>query len=156
MVDRINIFSQVDTDKPADLSRFAPKPRAAAGRPSLSDLQAQPDSSKFVSREPSGAGAARAVPLPHRAELQFNTRASQQTIERFEAPRERLNVSKAEAMERAIAALERELGKGRGDDPPRPPPQTDLFISGLSHVQLRSHAEAIAVDNRAGSRGDLF
>ena len=46
--------------------------------------------------------------------MQFNTRASQQTIERFEALRERLNVSKAEAMERAIAALERELeGEGR-------------------------------------------
>lgn len=115
MVDRINIFSQVDTDKPADLSRFAPKPRAAAGRPSLTDLQAQPDSSKFVSREPVMAPG-RPAPYRYRTgrNMQFNTRASQQTIERFEALRERLNISKAEAMERAIAALERELeGEGR-------------------------------------------
>ena len=110
MVDRINIFSQVDTDKPADLSRFAPKPRAAAGRPSLTDLQAQPDSSKFVSREPVMAPV-RPTPYRHRTgrNMQFNTRASQQTIERFEALRERLNVSKAEVMEHAIAALEEKL-----------------------------------------------
>jgi hypothetical protein len=111
MVDRINIFSQVDTDKPADLSRFAPKPRAGAGRPSLTDLQAQPDSSKFVSREPV---MARAAPYRYRTgrNMQFNTRASQQTIGRFEALRERLNVSKAELIERAIAALEEKLERG--------------------------------------------
>jgi hypothetical protein len=117
MADRIDIFSQVDTpsDNPADLSRFAPKPRAGAGRPSLDDLKAQPDSTKFVSREPVAAPPKRA-PFRYRTgrNQQFNTRASQQTIERFEAIRERLNVSKAAAMERAIDALERELeGEGR-------------------------------------------
>ena len=119
MADRINIFSQVDTPsaKPADLSRFAPKPRAAAGRPSLADLQAQPESAKFVSREPVMAPA-RPEPYRYRTgrNMQFNTRASQQTIERFEALRERLNVSKAEAMEHAIAALEEKLEReGEGD-----------------------------------------
>jgi hypothetical protein len=97
------------------LSRFAPKPRAAAGRPSLADLQAQPESAKFVSREPVIAPV-RPAPYRYRTgrNLQFNTRASQQTIDRFEALRERLNVSKAEVMERAIAALEREVeGQGR-------------------------------------------
>src|SRR4051794_36068148 len=117
MADRINIFSQADqpAENPPDLSRFAPKPRAAAGRPSLADLQAQPESAKFVSREPVITPVS---PAPYRyrtgRNLQFNTRASQQTIDRFEALRERLNVSKAEVMERAIAALEREVeGQGR-------------------------------------------
>lgn len=112
MADRIDIFSQVD--KPADLSRFAPKPRAGAGRPSLADLQAQPDSTKFISREPVAAPA-KPAPFRYRTgrNLQFNTRASQQTIDRFESIRSRLNISKAAAMERAIAALEREL-EGQG------------------------------------------
>ncbi len=118
MADRINIFSQVDQPaaKPSDLSRFAPKPRAAAGRPSLADLQAQPDGSKFVSREPVVAPL-RPAPYRYRTgrNQQFNTRASQQTIDRFDAMRERLGISKTELMERAIAALERELEE-RGEE----------------------------------------
>src|SRR3954452_5777203 len=119
MADRINIFSQADQPaaKPADLSRFAPTTRVAAGRPSLADLQAQPDDRKFVSREPVIAPA-RSAPYRYRTgrNQQINTRASQQTIDRFEAMRERLGVSKAELMERSIAALEEKLereGEGR-------------------------------------------
>lgn len=133
MADRINIFSQVDQPaaKPTDLSRFAPKPRAAAGRPSLADLQAQPDDSKFVSREPVIAPA-RPAPYRYRTgrNQQFNTRASQQTIDRFEAMRDRLGVSKAELMERAIAALEEKLergGEGRGGSHPRETAKCEVF-----------------------------
>jgi hypothetical protein len=125
MADRINIFAQAEPPaaKTADLSRFTPKPRAAEGRPSLADLQAQPAESKFVSREPVIAPT-RPAPYRYRTgrNQQFNTRASQQTIDRFDAMHERLGVSKAELMERAIAALEEKLereGEGRGSSHPR-------------------------------------
>jgi hypothetical protein len=108
MVERIDIFSQAD--RPAtDLSRFTPKQRPGEGRPSIAELQARPDTGKFVSREP--VAAPKSPPYRHRTgrNQQFNTRASQHTIDRFESLRVQMRVSKAEAMERAIDALEEKL-----------------------------------------------
>jgi hypothetical protein len=104
MADRIDPFAQ---NEPG-LSRFQPKPPGAINRPSMAELEQRPDSGKFVSREPASP---KPKPYRHRTgrNLLFNTRASQQTIDRFEALRVRLNVSKAEAIERAIAALEEKL-----------------------------------------------
>jgi hypothetical protein len=111
MAERIDPFAQ--EEKPP-LSRFQPKPPGNPGRPSLTDLEQRPDSGKFISREPVAAPEKPAL-FRHRTgrNLQFNTRASQHTIERFEALRARLNISKAATMERAIDALEREL-EGQG------------------------------------------
>lgn len=108
MPQRIDPFAQ---DEPT-LSRFQPKPPGAVKRPSMAELEQRPDSGKFVSREPAPI---QPPPYRHRTGRNqlFNTRASVDYINRFETLRARLNTSKAITLERAIAALEREL-EGQG------------------------------------------
>ncbi len=105
--ERADIFAEADID----LSRFKPK----ADEPPSPDpvALAKAGGGKFVSREPA------APPIPKEAGSrwryrtgrgqQFNTRASQATIEGYAALAERLNCPIAEVVERALSALQREI-----------------------------------------------
>jgi hypothetical protein len=109
MAERIDIFAQ--DDKPGDLNRFAPKPRAGEGRPSLKDLQEGTGGGKFVSREP-----AQPAQPPQRAyyrtgrDVQFNTKVSPETKKGFADWALKTRRPMGEILEWALAALNRERG----------------------------------------------
>lgn len=96
-----------------DVSRFKPKADDLPPRPGPEAL-AGIGQGKFVSREPAPAPPPR---VKERAkwryrtgrDQQFNTRASQATIDGYNALAERLNCPIAEVVERALHALEREI-----------------------------------------------
>lgn len=89
-------------------------------RPSPEQVRAVAQESNFRSREASApAPAIRPVPWRYRTgrDVQFNVKVSQATREGFEALAMRLNRPKGELVERALAALEREVERelaGRG------------------------------------------
>ena len=86
-------------------------PRAA--RPDPAQLRALAEKASFPSREASPAPQATANAAPWRYRTgrtaQFNVKASQATINLCGALARRLDRPKAEIIERALAALEREL-----------------------------------------------
>jgi hypothetical protein len=111
MAERINIFAQ--DDKPGGLDRFAPKPRAGEGRPSLKDLEEGTGGGKFVSREPS-----RQAEPPARAyyrtgrDVQFNTKVSPQTKQGFADWALKTRRPMGEILEWALEALNEKRGGG--------------------------------------------
>ena len=86
-------------------------PRSA--RPDAAQLRALAEKASFPSREASPAPQATAKAAPWRYRTgrtaQFNVKASQATIDLCEALARRLDRPKAEIIERALVALEREL-----------------------------------------------
>ena len=86
-------------------------PRSA--RTDAAQLRALAEKARFPSREASPAPQATAKAAPWRYRTgrtsQFNVKASQATIDLCEALARRLDRPKAEIIERALVALEREL-----------------------------------------------
>ncbi len=88
---------------------------ATAARPTPEQVRAVAQDTNFRSREAAPSAPVRAVPWRYRTgrDVQFNVKVSQATREGFEALAMRLNRPKGELVERALAALERELA-GQG------------------------------------------
>ena len=111
MAERIDIFAQ--NEKQGSLDRFAPKSRAAEGRPSFKDLQEGSGGGKFVSREPS-----RPAEPPARAyyrtgrDVQFNTKVSRQTKQGFADWAMKTRRPMGEILEWALEALNEKRGGG--------------------------------------------
>lgn len=114
---RIDIFSQ--TEARSNLSRFAPKERAGQRLPTSRELAQLPAEGKFVSRE---------APVPPKRketfrvrtwrEEQFNSRVTFETKQGFEDLRQQLREPMGAVLERALAALRRELaGRADHDEP---------------------------------------
>jgi hypothetical protein len=114
---RASIFEEPDID----ISAFAPKPAPDAAAPNAEKVREVSEAAQFRSREPN-APAPKTTAPPKRAprrhrtgrNVQFNVKASQETIDSFYAISDRQGWVLGETMEHALAALERELTK-RGD-----------------------------------------
>lgn len=115
MSKRASIFEQPGD---LDLGGFAPKAGPDSTAPSQEEVKAVSESANFPSRE-----AKRAKPEPPKVEqskreprrhrtgrnVQFNVKASQATVEAFYALCDQKGWVLGETLERAIAALQREL-----------------------------------------------
>lgn len=106
--ERADIFADTDID----LSRFKPKPADQPPGPDAAAL-AKAGGGKFVSREAASPAAPKEAGGRWRYRTgrgqQFNTRASQATIDGYMVLAERLNCPIAEVVERALSALQREV-----------------------------------------------
>jgi hypothetical protein len=110
--DRASIFDAGDT-VPLDVSSFQPKPVVQADAVPVAHLRAIAEASQFVSREPPRSG-----PPPRRSPrlyrtgrtVQFNCRATRETVEALYAIADRQQWKVSETLEHALAALRRELG----------------------------------------------
>jgi hypothetical protein len=139
---RASIFDEEEFD----LSGFAPKPGPDAAAPSPEQVRAVAEAAQFRSREPappaiplaaapvvpsvapSAAPPVAAEPAParrpprrHRTgrNVQFNVKASQETIDAFYAISDAQGWVLGETLEHALAALQRALA-GQGGPPPEP------------------------------------
>ena len=115
---RASVFEDAETQE-IDISVFAPKPAAPVPGPTQEQLRAVSEASNFPSRQASTA--ARPPTKEKRPQrryrtgrnVQFNAKASQETIDRFYAICDQNpGWVMGYTLERAVAALEREL-KGK-------------------------------------------
>ena len=110
MSGRASIFEK---PKPkVDVSGFAPRAEAEA-RPRPEDLEELTRGSKFRSREGTKPGTRPGPPTtpPNRPDVEFNIRATQQVIDEFKALSEEMDWPDGLTLEKALAALKREMGK---------------------------------------------
>jgi hypothetical protein len=110
---RASIFDEDDLD----VSGFAPKAGPDNSAPPLEQVRAVAEAASFRSREPTPQpeASARRVPRRHRTgrNVQFNVKASQETVDAFYAISDSKGWVLGETLEHALAALQRELvGKG--------------------------------------------
>ena len=110
---RASIFEGVEEPGNIDITGFTPLKAISSARPTQQQVKAVSEAANFPSREGSKpATRAKREPRRHRTgrNVQFNAKASQETIDRFYAI-----TNKNEGwvlgytLERAVAALEREL-----------------------------------------------
>jgi hypothetical protein len=108
--DRASIFDSGDTAL-LDVSSFQPKPAAPVAVP-VAHLRALAEASQFVSREPPKSVPPRRPPRLHRTgrTMQFNCRATRETVEALYTIADRQHWKVSETLEHALAALRRELG----------------------------------------------
>jgi len=112
---RASIFEEPDID----ISAFVPKPAPDAAAPKAEEVREVSEAAQFRSREPNPpapkpTSPPKRAPRRHRTgrNVQFNVKASQETIDSFYAISDRQGWVLGETMEYALAALERELAKG--------------------------------------------
>ncbi len=106
------------TDDEVDLSGFSPKSKIDSSNPSKEQVRIVAEASDFRSREPLNSAAsdvdvaARRKPRYHRTgrNIQFNVKASQSAVDLFYKISEDNNWVLGETLERALAALLREVG----------------------------------------------
>jgi hypothetical protein len=117
---RASIFDEDDLD----VSNFAPKAGPDSSAPPLEQVRAVAEAARFRSREPTPPPAtnARRVPRRHRTgrNVQFNVKASQETIDAFYAISDSKGWVLGETLEHALAALQRELAGKDGAGTSRP------------------------------------
>ena len=111
---RANIF-----EDELDVSGFAPKTTPDSGAPSQEQVRAVSEASNFRSREPAKTQPLRQPPQQlvkrsprtHRTgrNVQFNVKAAQETIDAFYDISDRNGWVLGETLEKALAALQREL-----------------------------------------------
>jgi hypothetical protein len=108
--ERASIFADDDA---LDLSGFAPKAAPEPSEVSADLIRAVAEASRFPSREPKPT--ARRPPRIHRTgrTMQFNARTTPQTVEALYAIADQQGWLVGETLERALAALQRELA-GQG------------------------------------------
>ena len=128
MSDRAKLFDDDDLD----LSEFKPKEGARPSGPDPEKVRAVSEAAQFSSREPKAAKpklppsspAAKAEPVPKREPrrhrtgrtLQFNCRTTQECFNGMYEIADQQGWLVGETLERAYAALKRELeGEGRAD-----------------------------------------
>lgn len=110
MARRAGIFEDADD---FDVSTFAPKPHDQKAEPPTEAVRAVSEGAQFKSREP-GAAVPKAVKKPQRRRrtgrnLQLNVKVAASTLESFYEITDRQGWVLGETLERAIAALQREL-----------------------------------------------
>ena len=109
-------------DDELDISEFSPKANIDQSAPAQEKVKAGAEAARFTSREPPSQPVAvpKRAPRLHRTgrNVQFNMKATQETITAFYAVCDRTGWVLGETLERAIAALERELNAkiGQGTD----------------------------------------
>ena len=105
---RASIF---DTDD-LDISGFAPKAGPDASAPAAEQVRAIAEAAHFHSRESLPTPAPKRVQRRHRTgrNVQFNVKASQETVDAFYAISDAKGWVLGETLEHALAALKRELG----------------------------------------------
>ena len=108
--DRASIFDG-DT-APLDLSSFGPRTAPNASAVPVAHLRAIAEASHFPSRDPPKSEPPRREPRIHRTgrTMQFNCRATRETVEALYTIADRQQWMVSETLERALAALRRELG----------------------------------------------
>ena len=124
---RPSIFSSIDANSGIDLSGFAPKTDAAKPPVPPETLEQVSEENGFPSRAPKARAGARPQQRPVLAKsgrtFLLNARITQRAHDRFheivEAERQRYETGElmhratlGEIVERALAALEREIGQG--------------------------------------------
>jgi hypothetical protein len=109
--DRASIFDSGDTAL-LDVSSFQPKPAVSAEAMPVAHLRAIAEASQFPSREPPKDPPPRRPPRLHRTgrTMQFNCRATRETVEALYAIADRQQWMVSETLEHALDALRRELG----------------------------------------------
>ncbi len=111
---RASIFAQDDLD----VSGFSPKSGADQSAPPADKVRAVAEEARFHSREPKPQSAIepKRVPRRHRTgrNIQFNVKASQETLDAFYAITDRQGWVLGETLEHALAALQRELNSNGG------------------------------------------
>lgn len=110
---RASIF---DESAKIDLSDFTPKPKEAPPGPAPEKVRAVSEAANFPSREPAARKtSAKPTREPRRyrtgRSVQFNCKASQETIDGFYAICDKQGWVLGYTLERAVAALSRELKK---------------------------------------------
>ncbi|WP_274630926.1 stability/partitioning determinant [Arvimicrobium flavum] len=114
---RSSIF---EDDGKLDLSDFKPKPAPDPTAPSSQEVRAVAERANFRSREASTRTDAAAAPRPqqrrHRTgrNVQLNIKATGETVAAFNRLTQDNRWVAGETLQRALAALRRELGEGRG------------------------------------------
>jgi hypothetical protein len=113
---RASIFADDDLD----VSGFSPKAGPDKSDPSREQVKAVAEAARFLSREPAFSPAdppaAKRVPRRYRTgrNVQFNVKASQETVDAFYAISDSEGWVLGETLEHALGALQRELGRSRG------------------------------------------
>lgn len=104
---RASIFEADDLD----ISGFAPRPGPDTSAPAAEQVRAVAEAAHFHSRE-HPAPAPKRVQRRHRTgrNVQFNVKASQETVDAFYAISDAKGWVLGETLEHALAALKRELG----------------------------------------------
>jgi hypothetical protein len=112
---RASIFSD---DDEIDVSGFAPKAGRDKSAPMSEQVRAVAEAARFHSREPAPTAvtASKRTPRRHRTgrNVQLNVKAAQETVDTFYAITEQQNWVLGETLERALAALQRELSGKSG------------------------------------------
>ena len=117
---RASVFGDVE-ESDIDISGFTPKPVAAFPQPTQEQVKAVSEAANFPSRQAPAATKA-TPPKEKRAQrryrtgrnVQFNAKASQETIDRFYALCDQNpGWVMGYTLERAVEALERELSQSR-------------------------------------------
>jgi len=102
-----------DPEPVLDISGFAPKSRPDTSAPPPEKVRAVSEAAQFRSREPAKpkAPAPKREPRRYRTgrNVQFNVKAAQATIDAFYAISDRQKWVLGYTLERALAALQREL-----------------------------------------------
>lgn len=109
---RASIFEEDDID----VAAFAPKPKTAPAGPPKAEVRAVAEAANFHSREGGAAVVSRPTQRRYRTgrNIQFNMKATQETIDTFVAIATRENWVLGETLEQAVKALEAKLAKGKG------------------------------------------
>ena len=109
---RASIFDEAEE---LNISTFAPKTAPDADAPAPEKVRAVSEAANFPSREPRSAkpsGSPKHSPRRYRTgrNVQLNLKASQETVDAFYAVADKNGWVLGETFERAVQALERELG----------------------------------------------
>jgi hypothetical protein len=111
---RASIFSDDDLD----VSDFVPRTGPDRSAPMAEQVKIVAEEARFHSREPASPPTPLAKRTPRRyrtgRNVQFNLKASQETVDAFYAISDSNGWVLGETLEHALAALRRELDKGSG------------------------------------------
>jgi hypothetical protein len=111
---RASIFADDDLD----VSDFAPKVGPDKSAPMAEQVKVVAEAARFHSREPASPPAPVVKRPPRRyrtgRNVQFNVKASQDTVDAFYAISDSEGWVLGETLEHALAALQRELGEDHG------------------------------------------
>ena len=111
---RSSIFDSADPATTLDLDGFAPKRGPDPRAPSVEALRQVAEAANFPSREAKGSAKPARTGRRYTTgrNVQFNIKASQETIDAFIRIADRQGWVLGETLEHAVAALQREHGAG--------------------------------------------
>jgi hypothetical protein len=115
-----NLRASIFADDDLDVSGFSPKAGPDKSDPPPEQVKIVAEAARFRSREPAFSPAdlpaAKRVPRRYRTgrNVQFNVKASQETVDAFYAISDSEGWVLGETLEHALAALQRELNRKHG------------------------------------------